>query len=500
MVNYGVSRACETCKKRRKKCDETRPACLRCVKSRRRCPGYKDNTSLLFRHYQPSTPPLERWHPSNDFILEATALDIFLDNLVVQSRDRSHSRGFLDGMHYLFATSAPMSTLMRAARIVVLSSLANRYRRDSLMSLVRRQYGQVLVDYTTDLSQQTASPSVEHFFTAVLLGLYELVASDNASPTKHLIHVRGLASILSEGITCSAPESKVSVYSPGMRLVTKGIMTHQTGTGILCPPLDDTYRRSLDDIIIKMSPLTSRAEKLLADPFPPVLELLELQQDLLAIDDEITYWAYDRPPSWNPEVVGEVWIGPATSEEATFYCAGPVEKYFDIYVATAWNSWRSIHALYLDHLVHIANTLGQYELVPLYKERIDDLAAGIKASIPFHLSHDVETYIQQANAGTPLVQSDRLVGGLLLLHPMYALARCTIVDDTTRKYMSKTLRWIGDEMGIRHATILADGLQPDMQGPSAMQSSKMTFIDALDGHFLITASMMLEPQQVPSAV
>ncbi|ENH75378.1 Transcriptional regulatory protein moc3 [Fusarium oxysporum f. sp. cubense race 1] len=174
MVNYGVSRACETCKKRRKKCDETRPACLRCVKSRRRCPGYKDNTSLLFRHYQPSTPPLERWHPSNDFILEVTALDIFLDSLVVQSRDRSHSRGFLDGMHYLFATSAPTSTLMRAARIVVLSSLANRYRRDSLMSLVRRQYGQVLVDYTTDLSQQTASPSVEHFFTAVLLGLYEV--------------------------------------------------------------------------------------------------------------------------------------------------------------------------------------------------------------------------------------------------------------------------------------------------------------------------------------
>lgn len=83
---------------------------------------------------------------------------------------------------------------------------------------------------------------------------------------------------------------------------------------------------------------------------------------------------------------------------------------------------------------------------------------------------------------------------------MYALARCTIVDYTTRKDMSKTLRWIGDEMGIRHATILADGLQPDMQGPSAMQSSKMTFIDALDGHFLITASMMLEPQQVPSAV
>lgn len=78
-----------------------------------------------------------------------------------------------------------------------------------------------------------------------------------------------------------------------------------------------------------MSPLTSRAETLLSDPSPPVLELLELQKDLLAIDDEITYWAYDRPPSWNPEVVGEVCMDPAISEETTLYCAGPVEKYFD---------------------------------------------------------------------------------------------------------------------------------------------------------------------------
>ncbi|KAF5624094.1 uncharacterized protein FTJAE_10419 [Fusarium tjaetaba] len=243
-----------------------------------------------------------------------------------------------------------------------------------------------------------------------------------------------------------------------------------------------------------MSTLTSRAEKLLSDPSPPVLELLELQRDLLAIDDEITYWAYDRPPSWNPEVVGEVGMDPAISEESLFYCAGPVEKYFDIYVATAWNSWRSIHVIYLDHLIDVANSLGQYELVPLYKERIDELASGIKASIPFHLYQDVEIYIQQANAGTPLVHSDRLVGGLLLLHPMYALARCTIVDDSTRKFMSQTLRWIGGEMGIRHAIILADGLQPDMQGPSAMQNSQISFIDALDGHFLITASMMLEPR------
>ncbi|KAF4336113.1 hypothetical protein FBEOM_10049 [Fusarium beomiforme] len=347
---------------------------------------------------------------------------------------------------------------------------------------------------------QTGGLSVHHFFTAVLLGLFELISGDNTCPNKHLVHVRGLVSILSKGITYTASESNVSIYSPGIRLVTKGAMTHQQGTGILCPPLDDVHRRSLDSIIVKMSPMTTLAEKLLADPSPPMMDLLELQQDLMAIDDEITYWAYDRPSSWSPEVVGHVWQDPSMSENATFYYSGPVEKYLDIYVATAWNSWRSIHVIYLDHLIHIARALGQHDLVPLYKDRIEDLAAGLKVSIPFHLSHDIEAYVQQAKAGTPLIQSDRLVGGLLLLHPLYSVARCTVVDEATRRYMASTLRWIGDEMGIRHASILADGLQTDMRGPSALQTSKVSFIDALDGHFLITASMMLEPKQVPSAI
>ncbi|KAM0350677.1 hypothetical protein ACHAPU_003167 [Fusarium lateritium] len=226
MVNFGVSRACDMCKKRRKKCDETRPACLRCVKSRRPCPGYKDDASLFFRHYAPANvvlaPTLERWTPSPDYMFETTAIDAFLSNLVVRSRDRSHSRGFLDGMHYMFASSATSSTLMSAAKIVILGSFANRYRRESLSRLARRQYGKLLVDYSTALSQEAGSLSVEHLFTTVLLGLYEMIVSDGSSPIKHLIHVRGLVSILKKGIAHSSPTSSVGVYSPGTHLVTKG--------------------------------------------------------------------------------------------------------------------------------------------------------------------------------------------------------------------------------------------------------------------------------------
>ncbi|KAI6749610.1 hypothetical protein HG530_015024 [Fusarium avenaceum] len=166
-----------------------------------------------------------------------------------------------------------------------------------------------------------------------------------------------LASILENGITNSAPSSNVGVYSPGAQLVTKGALPHSLGTGVLCPPFENFHRRSLDQIIIKLSPLTSRAEALLAQTSPSVEALLQLQEDLLALNDEIVYWPDDRPSVWNPKLVGYVSL-------QGFCFSGPVEEYFDLYVAAAWNSWRSTHIIYIDHLVHVAKALvaGKFKL------------------------------------------------------------------------------------------------------------------------------------------
>ena len=37
------------------KCDETKPTCLQCQKSRRQCPGYKDDFDLVFRNETQAT-------------------------------------------------------------------------------------------------------------------------------------------------------------------------------------------------------------------------------------------------------------------------------------------------------------------------------------------------------------------------------------------------------------------------------------------------------------
>lgn len=43
MVNTGKpSGGCKLCRARRVKCDEAKPACLKCLRSKRQCPGYRD--------------------------------------------------------------------------------------------------------------------------------------------------------------------------------------------------------------------------------------------------------------------------------------------------------------------------------------------------------------------------------------------------------------------------------------------------------------------------
>ncbi|KAM0179922.1 hypothetical protein ACHAPC_007905 [Botrytis cinerea] len=49
------SRGCQMCRTRRIKCDETKPTCNQCQKSRRQCPGYKDDFDLVFRNETKAT-------------------------------------------------------------------------------------------------------------------------------------------------------------------------------------------------------------------------------------------------------------------------------------------------------------------------------------------------------------------------------------------------------------------------------------------------------------
>jgi hypothetical protein len=353
------------------------------------------------------------------------------------------------------------------------------------------------------------------------------MACNISSPTRHLVHVQGLGSILQRGISSSPAASHIGVHLPGSWLISKGAVlsrdrpedtfltdveisqAHTQGAGILCPPIHNNPHRSLDQIMVQLAPLTARSEKLLATPVPSRSALSDLYQALIVFRDEIAFWADNQPTAWRPELVGHVLQDSTTAGEIPWICAGPVERYFDckinriplgyldmrltrfaVFVGTAWNSWRSMYIVWLDQLYHVSKALGKHEFIPHYVGIVDSLVAGLKASIPYHLSRDVEEYIKNANAGIADLQTNQLSGGLLLFHHLYSIGRCTVVDASTRQYLANVLKWIGNEMGIGNATVLSECLRPDEQGPSVIQNSEILFMDALEGYYLITASMM----------
>lgn len=45
-----LSRGCLRCRQRRVRCDEGRPSCQRCIHRNEICEGYRDESSLIFRH------------------------------------------------------------------------------------------------------------------------------------------------------------------------------------------------------------------------------------------------------------------------------------------------------------------------------------------------------------------------------------------------------------------------------------------------------------------
>ncbi|RYC54501.1 hypothetical protein CHU98_g11705 [Xylaria longipes] len=61
MVYCGkASQGCQSCRTRRIKCDKKRPECSQCIRVGKRCPGYRDQLSLLFR--DESTKVIQKAH------------------------------------------------------------------------------------------------------------------------------------------------------------------------------------------------------------------------------------------------------------------------------------------------------------------------------------------------------------------------------------------------------------------------------------------------------
>ncbi|KAL4993637.1 hypothetical protein BDV10DRAFT_199430 [Aspergillus recurvatus] len=493
MVNYGVSRGCETCRRRRKKCDEGRPTCGRCAKAKRVCLGYRSYDELHFRHYtlEAQSPPTSERSATED------AVRSFLDQYVVHSADPRVSRGFLDGLPVLLANAEPTSHVVQATEVVAWASLGNRLSRPNLLARARAQYVSLLHSFQgLLLSCQVYEPTVEALVTAILLGLYEIISSQEHLPEQeqeHVAHVRGVCALMLSPNSPFDLLSSTQLFQVANPLLMKhGLRLQNQLTpipGVFCAPASNSTVHDLDSILIKCHPLFERANSQLLDPVTPLQDLQQTLAHALSIEQSFACWNSQKDASWEPRVVGHVsqeQAGQVTS--SPFFLPGPVHSYFDLYVAAVMNTYRKTYLMLLDVLIRLLpRTISTTDTGSRSKDKAGALVDDILASIPYHLANDISpegTTSPDSNgrhARAPEPGVGRAVGGLLLLHPFYVLSSCSIVPPPVQFYVRKRLAWIGKHMGIGQATIMSKS------------HSSTPFQQMAEGHVLIWAGMLVQP-------
>lgn len=198
--------------------------CNRCVKAKRTCGGYKDESDIIFRHHRHDLyrdhsdtreaheiesehsrrkNPLSKvahytsadWH---DAALEREARELFLNDYSVISSDRSLSRGYLDGLRQLLVYTGSSSEVSRAVTIVSLASYGNKHHRPEICAEAKFLYFQLLQSFQKTISNVATFNIVESLVTAVLLGLYEVgndgkyLLTARSSPWLDHFHHRGI--------------------------------------------------------------------------------------------------------------------------------------------------------------------------------------------------------------------------------------------------------------------------------------------------------------------
>ncbi|KAK0516280.1 hypothetical protein JMJ35_000883 [Cladonia borealis] len=477
MVYYGPSRGCETCKRRRKKCDETRPSCLRCITAQRTCGGYEDGTNCMFRQYdgqdgdpvpfksmarkcslpvRVSGPGIDKPQEISDEKVEEFALRAFFYDYCIISTNHSLSRGYFDGLELMVQRLGWQSDLAKACKAVGFATHGTKLYRPGLMRKAEVFYYTLLGSLAKAIADPAFVKTTESLMIAVLLGLYEMIMAGDSYPGNHNAHARGVAAILQ--IENSPLELFGAIRSSHPIVRKNGIRN----PGPFPTLYSDDASQSLNNLLLIFGSLWRQANALLADPLTGLDNLHQLKCEATALDQAFVRWEQARAEDFKPWEVGQV-SGGQEAKLGVGYWPGRVDTYFDLYVAGVWNTYRAARLLLLDLVLKLSTILNDGHMHGSGYQETLRLVEDMVSSIPFHLAEDIQVFLRGLENGYGVgkknvlatIEPGRPVGGLLLMHPLYVVSKLSIVPQQLREYLRDSLEWIAKHMAIGQASIFA---------------------------------------------
>ncbi|KAJ4138564.1 hypothetical protein NW768_002407 [Fusarium equiseti] len=418
MVNRGPSRGCITCKKRRVKCDETKPSCKACNRVGRECAGYKkqpvrlrfkDETSRCvdkFKQSDQTTTGIITEQKVSKFPeargLSASLLPkqqdaataFFLTYVTDIGRNMESTRGFLELVRPILATESHDSALSAAVNATSIKLWTLLQPTGVKSSLPIKLYSQALVKLQKAVYSPEEQGKDATVIAALMLQQCDTLAAifgHNKSDTTHrkgalaLLTQDGMGKFKYHGhLLGNLFHSKISFCVRHKVPLTEGELDWVQTKIIPALPANPSY--SLDIIGVSVSKLQTVANRSASPKLETSLAALqELSSIICEVEAQLQAWLQTVPEIWHPRTIQAkniIATGIATYD-------GSVDVYPSIQIANIWNMWRIYRLIVEQVKANLFNNLLTENKLPKTQksQETEGLVKSICRSIPFYLGN-----------------------------------------------------------------------------------------------------------------
>ncbi|KAK0105409.1 hypothetical protein ONS96_004799 [Cadophora gregata f. sp. sojae] len=370
----------------------------------------------------------------------ALALRAFYYDFCIIPTNINLSRGYLAGLETMVNRLGPKSDLAKVCQAVACASHGKPERRPQIVHRAETSYHHLL----GSLAKKLENPSTERFaetrLLAMLLGLYQIVMANEKDFGVHEVHASGLATLM------KIDNSPLNLLEPLLARKSLATSGASQDPGIFSIPSLNETSPSLDELLRSLTVLWEKT-KWSTDYQDTSIFGAECAE----LDRAFAKWEADRASDFRPTEIGKV-IYAASQHITAGYWPGRLDTYFDLYVAAVWNIFRTARLLSL--AIALTTPDGNENSIQ-YIDIANNIVEDIFASVPYHLADNLPVFLEGTERKLP-IDPGRTLGGLLLMHPLYALSKIDFLPDRTKDYARECLRWIGEEMGIGQAGLMAN--------------------------------------------
>ncbi|ORY06778.1 hypothetical protein BCR34DRAFT_571136 [Clohesyomyces aquaticus] len=401
MVNIGGrSKACSTCRKRRVKCDESRPVCRRCQSLDLECDGPRDITFIYEKPAGPRTVQKRTVLPEDHAVLlsaspRITGFDVYIcytqshlirDGLIASAIADIRAVDLVPSGTAVASRQVSHQAIMSFATLL----FGIQHRQADIAGQGYAMYGVALKQLNQVLSDATRHTRVEVIVSVAALAISESLVP--TGPNNYLTHMVGLERLVSLQDPASFWSGRSSGFCKGVRFLILFASLQLRKPSILArsdwkkamraeSSYEQLQEQDLFDVLADCTVLLAKRDAVLsawdADAIKAREQQDKIQQRACCLLTHLNEWRlrWDADPK---NASYDTSASPSGSKESQFACNGDPDRSLVTVATIATVPAAVMLMLYNLALMHVLQVLAP--LPPPHKE-----------SAPRNASHQPET-------------------------------------------------------------------------------------------------------------